>query len=282
MRDIKWTIGGGLRFYKEITEYLEKTKKFYELDHYIIDSVYDSPHGLIWQGGRVPLNLNISLIEYVQIIKEYNKRGIKFNFTFSNTLLEKKHLKNGLCNYVLKETENEMNGVILSSNLLLKYIKKNYPKFKLISSICRVDKNYNDLLKNHDIVIIQPDDNRKYKMIKKIKDIEKIEILVNEIDCIENCPHRKQHYDDISRQYLKHEKIYKYSLPSAPCFSALSKNKKRNLALNYDEIKKLYNMGVRNFKIQGRDHGSIVLEHTKNFAEKIYIGSLIHDNKDPN
>jgi collagenase-like PrtC family protease len=280
MENIRWTVGGGLRFYSEIINYLDDRKNFYQLKQHLIESVYDSPHGLIWQGGREPSFSSICLDEYIEMIKSYNRRGIGFNFSFSNILLKKKHLKDDLCNYALKRTEHEINGVIVASDILRNYIKKEYPKFKIKSSICRVSHDYNKLTKKHDIVTIQPDDNRKYDLIKKIKNIDKIEVLVNEEYCIKNCLYRKKHYENISTKYL--EKIYLEKKYADPCLSSFNKrNSERGLlVINNHEINDLYNFGIRHFKIQGRHVGShFIIKEMINFIEKHYIRELIKKNK---
>ncbi len=279
MSKIKWTVGGGLRFYNEFITYLDKTKDLYDLEHHIVDSVYDSPHGLIWQGGREPAYSQYALDEYIKMVKEYNKRGVKFNVTFSNTILKKEHLDDNLCNYFLKNIENKLNGAIVSSELLRRYIKKNYPQLNLKSSICLMRRDYNNLLKHYDVVILQPDDNRNLKLLKTIKNISRIEVLVNEM-CVTNCKYRKKHYDNISKEYLK--KILIRKKKKNLCITEEHGEKRTGeLVLRKNEIEKLQQAGVVHFKLQGRDVSPRhMICELQAFIEKTYKQKFLETLKD--
>ena len=101
-----------------------------------IASVYGIFPPSLWNGGRVQYGMTDK--NYVKgVIKAYNSRGIPLRFTFTNPMLEKKHLSDEFCNMVMHLADNGMNECIVMSPILEDYIRKNYPNYKLTSSTCK-------------------------------------------------------------------------------------------------------------------------------------------------
>ncbi len=101
-----------------------------------IASVYGNFSGALWNGGRnVSGKYDRSINE--KIMKEFNSRGIPLRFTFTNPLIEEKHLSDKVCNDILKMADNGMNEVIVMSPILEQYIRENYPGYKITSSTCK-------------------------------------------------------------------------------------------------------------------------------------------------
>lgn len=66
-----------------------------------IASVFGNFSGALWNGGRnVSGKYDRSINE--KIMKEFNSRGIPLRFTFTNPLIEEKHLSDKVCNDILK------------------------------------------------------------------------------------------------------------------------------------------------------------------------------------
>ena len=62
------------------------------------------------------------------------KYGISARLTFSNSLLREEHLSDKRCNTLcalFSESSRVQNGVIIHSELLLDYLKENYPELVL-------------------------------------------------------------------------------------------------------------------------------------------------------
>lgn len=277
IKNIKWTISGGFCFFDTITGYIHSIKQFYNFDHYIIDTVHDCPPGIIWSGGRIPTPDVLCIDHYVKLTEEYNSIGIGVNLILSNTLLEQKHLDDDLCNYLLQSIENPLNGVILASSLLNNYIQDTYPKFKRIASICNVNKDYNQLLKEYDLVILQPDDNRNTSILNEIDDLNRIEILVNE-SCVPNCKFRRDHYNKTSKKILFGNQLNKHH--ETDCISeSQGRTNKNELYLTQDEIQQLYAMGIKHFKIQGRQRSAqYIIETMRSYIERPLITYYIKNN----
>lgn len=130
-----------------------------------IGSVYGAPADCIWGGGRAGFG-DDDAGKVLDLMKEY---GISARLTFSNSLLREEHLLDKKCNALCKlfeeagDTRSEsvsdsnmqnksikdiqennvqpkviQNGVIVHSDLLLDYLKKNYPNLYFVSSTTKV------------------------------------------------------------------------------------------------------------------------------------------------
>lgn len=178
-----------------------------------IASVYGVFPPSLWNGGRIQEgNCNRRFIK--SVIGAFNERGIPLRFTFTNPVLEKKHLNDNFCNMVMHLANNGLNEVIVMSPLLEDYIRKNYPKYKLTSSTCKritdPDALYNEVNNDYHIVVIDYDLNNKFDVLEKIPQKEKCEILVNAC-CEPACKRRSAHYRSIGLQqiaYADHIKKY--------------------------------------------------------------------------
>ena len=102
-----------------------------------IGSIYGAPADCLWGGGRVGFGEN-DPEEVLALMREY---GISARLTFSNSLLREEHLSDKKCNRLctLFHTEGEpRNGVIVHSDLLLGYLKKEYPNLYFVSFTTKV------------------------------------------------------------------------------------------------------------------------------------------------
>ena len=101
-----------------------------------IGSIYGAPADCIWGGGRIG-DGDHSAQEVLHLMQEY---GISARLTFSNSLLQEEHLSDKKCNALCTLFEKGgtvQNGVIVHSDLLLSYLKKQYPGLYLASSTTR-------------------------------------------------------------------------------------------------------------------------------------------------
>ena len=285
---IKWNISGGLVFFDRIIEYNSYLQDFYNVEFNFVGSVFDSVYGMKWNSGRVlPSHAGISLEEAIKRVKFYNSMGIGFNFTFSNSLVEEEDLNDKYCNLLLKECCNELNGVILNSELLNEYIRNNYPTYKRICSATkniRTIEEYNRACDNYDIVVLSPDFNHDLNFINEINNKDKLEIIVNEA-CVNNCPFRNAHYlriDKINKNiinrpfYLTDEEMEK-----SGCM-AMKHGYIKDEAniLGFFEIDKLKEMGIDKFKLVGREFTwERYFDDLKAFVEQKWIQKILIDGK---
>lgn len=276
-------------FYKAfLSVYNEHRDWFYEWCR--IDSIYGAPADCIWGGGRVGFGDN----DPEKVLELTSKYGISPRLTFSNSLLTKGHLTDKKCNRLCETFESENSGIIVCSDILIDYIKENYPQYYFVSSTTKVITHFDDLkkeLSRKDFRFVCPDfrfNNDFEKLILFTQsEKSKLEMLVNEC-CDVNCRERKACYMNVSQKALgadctdhiclspKAEEGYKFSRAmESPAF------------ISIEDIKSKYlPMGISNFKIEGRSLGSAMIlefllyyltksEHQLKVRESIYLDSSL-------
>lgn len=260
-----WTIGGGIKHFFNLRDFFIDKKRYYDTTYKFFDSVYDSIFGLRWNGGRIcdPRD-TVPLTVLFKEIEEYNELNIGFNWSFTNLLITEEDLKNEYCNIVLEATQNSRNGVILTSPLLRDYIKKEFPKFKIIFSVCNGLKTideYKRALDENDLVVLHPDFNHDYKFLDSLPEKNRIEVMANDV-CSYGCPYRKAHYLTLSElakiqsiNPILHDEEDLDRSSSKSCMAVQNGYDKdmRNV-LSFEDLDNLLSMGFKHFKIIGREH----------------------------
>ena len=238
---------------------LDTMKKFPSRfrDNYKIASCYGTFPGAIWNGGRNIIEGFSNKREVGRIIDSYNSRGVPVRFTWTNVLLEEKHIYDSYCNMIMKVGDNGMNQVLVNRPVLEDYIRKEYPGYKIISSttkrILNLDQLIEETQKDYFLVVLDYDLNHNEKVLEKLLPVAgKMEILVNEA-CPAGCPKRADHYKEISRHQLEFDTDVQF-----PCYDkepdkrTFACSMRRPSFLSNDDVKKYSEMGYRNFKIVGR------------------------------
>jgi len=256
---INFSIGG---FYLKsnelfyIIEALKKANNKWLIDLYQIKSVFGSFPNAIWSGGRTTVGYPWSYEKIKRTIKYYNSQNIGLRYTFTNSLIGKAHLSDYYCNMLLELAHNELNGVILNSSVLFEYIKKNYPKYSFISSITKSIESINEIVEcQNDYNLVVPSVSLIQKYGHRLFDVidnSKVEILVNEVCLVSNCPFKKEHYEIESLRNMNLDPNLKPDF----CSSKFSKKQIFNnheVHINPEELIKLYkDYQINNFKFSGR------------------------------
>ena len=164
--------------------FFEHREYFY--DWCEIGSLYGAPADCIWGGGRVGSGER-SAQEVLALTRAY---GLSARLTFSNSLLRPEHLSDGRCNALCRafaRSDGPQNGVIVHSDLLLDYLKANYPQLSFISSTTKVLTNFRQLrkeLERADFSAVVPDFrlNRAFDDLRALPQPlkDKTEFLCNE------------------------------------------------------------------------------------------------------
>jgi len=301
--EAKWDVSGLFNFEQQFINLIEAGKNIFNCTLPI-----ESIHGcypLMWNNGRIT---NIDINGDINfgpepILLNWANLNIGCYLTFSNHLIKEKEINDPSCNFLLNKLSEHnirnLNGVIISSDILSKYIRKKYPNLKQKASIVKISvekpnkrsfEYYNKLSKIFDIVMIHPDDNFNKPLIEKLsKNANKYEILINE-NCVKNCKVRHLHYKVIGEHSLKNWEglfhFYNYTgefeVGDIRCgrinyFNQDPKfrTNKRTCNLTYEELNDLYKMGFRHFKLQGRsDTWTYICFDFIRYAIKESIGSL--------
>ena len=114
---------------------------------------------------------------------------------------------------VMKTVENEINEIVVNNLELENYIRKNYPKFSIISSTTKClkdpNKSLDELKKDYKYVCLDYNLNKNWEYLNTIPEElkNKTEFLVNAI-CPPNCPNRKEHYRLNGLSHLNFGKSY--------------------------------------------------------------------------
>lgn len=242
-----------------------RTRRDYFFDWVDIASIYGAPSDCIWGGGRLEYGESAPE-EVAEFMDEF---GISGRLTFSNSLLKEENLSDRRCNKLCKlfEKGEKQNGIIVYSDLLLEYLKENYPGFYFVSSTTKVITDF-ELLRNElrreDFDFVVPDFrfNGKMDLLNdlSVQEKSKVEFLCNEC-CDIGCSERKLCYENVSRKMLG-EECPDHVCPSSGAEQGylFSKAMKSPAFIGKGDIEKVYlPAGFSNFKIEGRGLGSALI-----------------------
>ena len=306
---------GLFEFYELYKVFLPLFRKHreYFYDWCDIGSIYGAPADCIWGGGRAGFGDN----EPQEVLALMQAYGISSRLTFSNSLLREEHLLDRKCNVLCRlfeetgDTQNEtisnknmqntnlqpqviQNGVIIHSDLLLDYLKKNYPNLYLVSSTTKVLTDFQKFskeVKREDFQYVVPDFrlNKSFDKLNTLTQTEKdkVEFLCNEC-CWFGCKDRKRCYETVSRKNLGENcPEHHCTAPNAEEGYRFSKAMTNPGFISVEDIQNKYlPMGFSNFKIEGRGLGNALVlefllyymvkpEYQIHVREAIYLDNML-------
>ena len=224
---------------------------------YCVGSVYGTFPGAIWNGGRVVMG-SAGKRDIIATLNLYNSKGVPVRFTWTNSVLEEKHTYDTYCNLIMRLADNGLNQVLVNSPVLEDYIRREYPRFPLISSttkrIVESGNLFQELDKDYFLVVLDYDLNHNEKILQGLEERGKanvIEILVNEV-CTPGCKRRAEHYAQQSRAQLEFDVKDLFPCPNANPNKTFEECRKRPAFISNEEIGRYIERGFVNFKIAGR------------------------------
>ena len=267
MRKACYHLPGLFEFYELYRLFLPlfREHREYFYDWCEIGSIYGAPADCIWGGGRT---------------------------SFGEAELEDKKC-NALC--ALAEKGGDLqNGVIVSSDLLLAYLKERFPGLYFVSSTTKVLTDFRQLQKELDreeFRYVVPDFrlNKKQELFDRLngQQKEKVEFLCNEC-CWFGCKDRKACYEAVSRKNLGEGGTeHVCTAPDAGEGYRFSKAMENPGFIGIEEIQTRYlPRGFSNFKMEGRGLGSALIlefllyymtrpEYQLHVREKIYLDNML-------
>ena len=230
--------------------------------------------------------------EVLELMQEY---GISARLTFSNSLLREEHLSDKQCNRLCALfNETGGNGVIVHSDLLLKFLKKNYPNLYFVSSTTKVLTDFQELVdeaNREGFRYVVPDFrlNRAFDKLNALTNAQKdkVEFLCNEC-CWFGCTDRKSCYENVSRKNLGENcEDHHCAAPGGNEGYRFSKAMTNPGFIGVQDVQEIYlPMGFSNFKIEGRGLGSALIlefllyymtkpEYQIHVREAIYLDSML-------
>lgn len=255
---------------------LYRTHREYFYDWCRIGSIYGAPPDCIWGGGRIGSG-DCTAQEALALTREYS---VSARLTFSNSLLREEHLTDRKCNALCRlfsESDGPQNGVIVHSELLLRYLRERYPKLYFVSSTTKVLTAFPQLqaeLARDEFRFVVPDFrlNRAFDRLNALPDAlkDKVELLCNEC-CWFGCKERSACYEAVSRKNLgEAAPEHICAAPDAAGGYRFSRAMENPSFIGVEAIRSIYMpMGFSHFKIEGRSLGSaLILEFLLHYLTK--------------
>lgn len=274
-KEVYWHLPGFcyFRLLNQMTINMMKDYPYAFRDGYKIGSVYGTFPGAIWNGGRVVFGIT-GKSDMQKILDLYNSRGIPVRFTWTNCLIEEKHVQDTYCNLIMKLGANGLNQVLVNTPVLEQYIRENYPMYKMISSttkrITDPDVLQAELEKDYYLVVLDYDLNHNEAVLRSLEpQAERVEILVNEV-CYPHCPKRADHYRQQSLLQLEYDVNTPFPCPNQTQPRTFAECKDRPAFISKDEIDSYVERGFVNFKIAGRGM-------PLSYAKDAYLYYLVKD-----
>ena len=270
---------------------LYRTHREYFYDWCDIASLYGAPAGCLWGGGRAGFG-DDDPRKVLALTREY---GISARLTFSNSLLRREHLSDRACNALCALfAEQDGNGVIVHSDLLLGYLKQKYPNLYFVSSTTKVLTEFDRLqqeLDREDFRFVVPDFrlNKAFDRLNALPQSQKdkVEFLCNEC-CWFGCQDRKACYETVSRKNLGEPcPEHRCAAPGGGEGYRFSRAMRNPGFIGVADIQNTYlPMGFSHFKIEGRSLGSALIlefllyyltkpEYHLHVREAIYLDSML-------
>lgn len=264
MNQIYYHLPGAFEFFNIykyfIPMFYNNRSKFYDFAN--IYCLYGCPAYFSWSGGRGGFQ-NSNYSDYKFVKSFYDSYNIAISITATNLLLTETDLYDKYCNKVLEYYNEPKNSIIISNEILHKYIMKNYKNYILISSTTKclnAEETLKEYENNYDFVVLDYNLNNNWDFLNNLTDKlkSKTEFLVNHA-CGIKCQNRKQHYIEISKSNL-----YKYnSNLYNDCkwqFITFFDSIKRPYIITIDRIQNEYiPKGFTHFKIEGRNQSTLQL-----------------------
>lgn len=270
---------------------LYRTHREYFYDWCGIGSLYGAPAGCLWGGGRAGFG-DDDPRKVLALTREY---GISARLTFSNSLLRQEHLSDRACNALCALfAQQDGNGVIVHSDLLLGYLKQKYPNLYFVSSTTKVLTEFDRLqqeLDREDFRFVVPDFrlNKAFDRLNVLPQSQKdkVEFLCNEC-CWFGCQDRKACYETVSRKNLGEPcPEHRCAAPGGGDGYRFSRAMENPGFIGVGDIRNTYlPMGFSHFKIEGRSLGSALIlefllyyltkpEYHLHVREAIYLDSML-------
>lgn len=169
-----------------------------------IQSVYGCFPGCVVNGGRAFVREPYSVRQIEAMFEALDGQGIAARLTFTNMLVEERHLEDPYFNLILDVAAEHGAGVIVYSDLVDAYVRARHPRMERTLSTTReiLDAaELNRALEAFDLVVLNYNKNKDLPFLDQLEHPERLEVMANEL-CNPGCPHRNEHYLHNSRDQL--------------------------------------------------------------------------------
>lgn len=170
-----------------------------------IASIFGCFPGCIWNGGSINFYPYWFKREIELLIRWYNEvLNIPLRFTFTNPLVQEKHLNDTYGNLIAELGHNGKNEILTSSRILENYLREKYPNYKYCSSIVGTDTEPYATDPHYGLVVMRRKMNNDWEYLDSVpmEHRHKIEFLCND-PCPDNCTRIYSHYRDLGRAQIE-------------------------------------------------------------------------------
>jgi len=268
-----WNVAGAFH-HSNIVLGLHDLLRLYNLGGEVLYQSHDCIQGMKWNAGRIITGLHpgqtglFTKEQAVEVVKEYNDRGIGVWLTFNNHLVSEEHLDDPRCNFLLDGVAHDpRNGVICASDLLLEYLRGRHPQMRVKLSVIRsyveeiwrrseaeILDWYARMFDRYDHIGLNPNLNKSYRLIEKLP-LDRLEVMVS-LMCEYRCEMAHRHYDTTARANLDavtDPDLFEKDIGFCPRIDARdAKPTDRTVQISNETVNRLRSLGVRHFKIHGK------------------------------
>lgn len=200
-----------------------------------IDSVFGFLEKSTLYGGRNFTTPQIS----PNNVKELYSVGIGVRIPFTNHYVEKEEYQDNLP--FLEKYHRDGNAVIITNDKLTKWIKRDFPKYRLEASVIKNINTYqkiDEALNLYDTVVLPMILSEDYGFLEKIENKEQITLFAN-AGCALTCPSKIC--------YPSFSKMNKFNGAEYQCSQTL-KDRQQMGMIDFD-LEKLEQLGFHRFKV---------------------------------
>lgn len=256
--DARFNVSGMFAFDDLVLDFIDLVRRTLDCRVPIV-SLHGAP-AVPWNAGRLVRD-PFDLRQFPARLEALAAMGLGCHLTFTNHLLAASDLQDPAGNFLLDciARRPALNAVIVNSELLSQYIASRHPNLAQVASITKVvaEKGrgnvayYKELGQRFWRYVVHPDDVHDRRVLDQL-DREKAEIIINEC-CNRQCALRTRHYDLVAQAQKSRGRAASPPIclqpPDPP---ELASDTTRTCELAHSEMKAIYDMGFRNFKLQGR------------------------------
>lgn len=274
---------------------LETLREYNELNHFFKDSNIYETYGQISINNPVGSGRANDLLPRVDenILADYIENskllGIKFNYTLNTTCMSNKEFsQNGLEEiyaFLKKLKRLGVESITIAMPSLIEFVKNSDLNFEIkASTICMVNSpNKAVIYENQgvDQIVLDESINRDFATLKLIRNAVSIELeLIANVICHQDCIYEMFHHNQKSHDYQANKENKSATYYSHRCIIERMRNPENILKLGWirpEDIKYYYQIGYKNFKLQGRQavmKGDIV-RTVKAYLEQKYDGDFM-------
>lgn len=219
-----------------------------------IHSVYGCFPGCVVNGGRAYVREPWTRSQMDDAFAALDAQGLGARLTFTNMLVEERHLEDPYFNTILDVAADHGAGVIVYSELVNEYVRARHPSMERVLSTTREILDADELnreLGRYDLVVLNYNLNKDHGFLGRVEDASRLEVMANEL-CNPRCPHRTEHYLHNSRDQLE-GRVTEFRRCNLAGHDFWREAPTSPTILTGDDLSELHDRyGVQRFKLVGR------------------------------